>query len=225
MNKIIPFSKDINFNNFIGEITSIALDDALSFKDKYTISGELVVRGCHKYQDVEEDFSYNIPVVISVDDKYETEKATIAVDDFYYEIINDNILRVKIDLILDDLFYKEEERSDFDLETKNQDNLNVSLDTEKIDIDYDKENVQEKNISINIDDSNKSEKDNMITDLFKENDSNKEYSIYRVYTVVEGDTIDSILDKYKITKDELLEYNDITKLDSGTKLIIPSSNE
>ena len=225
MNKIIPFSKDINFNNFIGEITSIALDDALSFKDKYTISGELVVRGCHKYQDVEEDFSYNIPVVISVDDKYETEKATIAVDDFYYEIINDNILRVKIDLILDDLFYKEEERSDFDLEMKNQDNLNVSLDTKKIDIDFDKENVQEKNISINIDDSNKSEKDNMITDLFKENDSNKEYSIYRVYTVVEGDTIDSILDKYKITKDELLEYNDITKLDSGTKLIIPSSNE
>ncbi len=227
MNKIIPFSKDITFNDNIGEITSIALDDVLSFKDKYTINGDLVVRGCHKYGDIEEDFSYKIPVLISVDEKYETEKATISVDDFYYEIINDNILKVKIDLILDDLYYKEDERNNVDLEIENHDKLNVLLDTEKIDIDFNKENIDENNLSINIDNSESKDtkNDNKITDLFAENNSNKEYSIYRVYTVVDGDTIDSILDKYKVTKDDLEQYNDLTKLDIGTKLIIPSSDE
>ena len=96
MNKIIPFNKDITFNESIGDITSIALDDTLKFMDNYTIKGELIVRGCHKYLDIESDFSYHIPVEIAVDSKYDTSKANISVDDFYYEIINDNILRVKI---------------------------------------------------------------------------------------------------------------------------------
>ena len=109
MNKIIPFNKEIKFNESIGEITSIALDDTLKFKDSYTITGELIVRGCHKYGDIEEDFSYPIPSTISVDKKYDTSKAKIRVDDFYYEVINDDTLKVKIDLILDDLFFKEEE--------------------------------------------------------------------------------------------------------------------
>lgn len=217
MNKIIPFNKDIVFENNIGEITSIALDDNLSFSDKYTIKGELVVRGCHKYNDVEEDFSWNIPVLISVDDKYETENATIGVDDFYYEIINDNILKVKIDLIIDDLYYKEDRKDEnLDLEMNDKDNLNVTLDTEKIDITLDKE--KENNLSININDENK------FTDLFKENNE-KNYSIYRVYTVMENDTIGSILDKYHITKEELELYNDLTNLETGSKLIIPSTDE
>ena len=174
--------------------------------------------------DIEEDFSYKIPVLISVDEKYETEKASIGIDDFYYEIINDNILKVKIDLILDDLYYKEE-RSNLDLEVNEQDNLEVSLDTEKIDINFDKENVQENNLYINISDNEKNMEGSKITDLFKESDTDKEYSIYRVYTISEGDTLDTILDKYKITKDNLEQYNDLTKLDIGTKLIIPSSDE
>ena len=218
MNKIIPFSKDINFNDNIGEITSIALDDLLSFTDMHTIKGELVVRGCHKYGDIEEDFSYNLPVLISVDDKYETEKATISVDDFYYEIINDNILKVKIDLLLDDLRYKEEDkRESFDLETDNKDNLNISLDTENVDLNIGKESVNNSNISLNI--------DNNVTDLFQENNPDKEYSIYRVYTIMEGDTLDSILEKYNVSKDVLELYNDLSNINVGTKLIIPSTDE
>ena len=36
-------------------------------------------------------------------------------------------------------------------------------------------------------------------DLFNSIDDSKEYSIYRVYTFKEDDTIDLILEKYKIT--------------------------
>ena len=220
MNKIIPFSKDITFKDVIGEITSIALDDNLSFDDKYTIKGELTVRGCHKVNDLEEDFSYNIPVLISVDEKYDTDKASIIVDDFYYEIINENILRVKIDLLLDDLFYKEEDvREEQNLLMKDKDSYNLSLDTEKFDVSFEKESEQENKILLNTSDDNK------ITDLFKENNDEKQYSIYRVYTVGENDTIDGILEKYQVTKDELEQFNDLTKFDIGMKLIIPGSDE
>ena len=213
MNKIIPFNKDIKFNESIGEVVSIALDDNLSFKDSYTITGELRVRGSHKYNGNEEDFSYSLPTSIALDSKYDTSKSKISVDDFYYEIVNDNILKVKIDLILDDLFYKEEK-----LEPLTRD---VIADVEKIDEEEIKELEDNKNEEVT--DDNK--KENNVTDLFKENPLEKEYSVYRVYLVSPDDTLDKILSKYKITNEELGYYNDLDNLKPGIKLIIPSVDE
>ena len=196
MNKIIPFNKEITFDDEIGEITSIALDDTLKFTDSYTIGGELIVRGCYKNSLESKDFSYPIPVEIAVDSKYDTGKAKIMVDDFYYEIINNNILKVKIDLILDDLFYKQEEI--------------LPLEREEIE-ESEKIEVLPQEDTLN---------------LFKEiDDDEKNYSIYRVYVIEENDTLDSILNKYKIPKEELEHYNDLSMIKPGIKLIIPSIDE
>ena len=196
MNKIIPFNKDITFEDNIGEIESIALDDVLKFEEDDTIKGELIIRGCNKYQDVVKDFSYSLPVLITIDSKYDTSKSTINIDDFYYEIVNDNILRVKIDLILDDLYY---------IEDNNELNVNDDLMKESI--------VEEK-----IDELEENSND------LDANDE-KEYSIYRVYTINDNDTIDTILSKYKINKEELEKYNDLSNIKPGVKLIIPSLDE
>ena len=215
MNKIIPFNKDIKFNENIGEITSIALDDTLKFIDSYTISGDLIVRGCHKYNDLEEEFSYSLPTQIAVDNKYDTSKARISVDDFYYEIINDDILKVKIDLILDDLYYKETKieslvRND-NIEKTNEIN-EVLIKQEK----KEKDKKLEKEETIVKED---------VMDLFKETNTDKEYSIYRVYLVGPSDTLDTILEKYKITSEELGLYNDLANIKPGVKIIIPSIDE
>ena len=210
MNKIIPFNKDIKFNESIGEITSIALDDTLTFKDSYTISGDLIVRGCHKYDEIEEDFSYNLPTQISVDNKYDTSKAKISVDDFYYEIINDDTLKVKIDLILDDLYYKEAKIEPLTRDI-NMDEVE-KIDDEEISELEDQEEVNEKN-------------NTNVTDLFKETPEEKEYSVYRVYLVSADDTLDKILEKYKVSKEELAYYNDLENLKPGIKLIVPSIDE
>ena len=201
MNKIIPFSKDIKFNESIGEITSIVLDDTLNFLDSYTIGGDLIVRGTHKIGDVEEDFSYPLPTGITVDSKYDTSKANISIDDFYYEIINDDTLKVKIDLILDNLFYKEKEIEPI------KDIVDARDEVEEINIDTKEEN------------------DNDITDLFNEMPIEKDYSVYRVYIITKDDTIDKILDKYHVTKEELSHYNDLDNFKEGNKLIIPSVDE
>ncbi len=219
MNKIIPFNKDIKFNENIGEITSIALDDNLSFTDSHTINGELIVRGCHKIDDLEEDFSYTLPTAITVDDKYDTKNAKITVDDFYYEIINDNILKVKIDLILDDLYYNETEIEPINreviLEKEDLDELPSTLE-EKIDT-TDENTSKDSNEEI--------AHTNNITNLFNETTDNKEYFIYRVYLVAPNDTLEKILEKYKITSEELSHYNDLSNLKPGMKLIIPSIDE
>lgn len=198
MNKIIPFNKEIKFNESIGEITSILIDDNLKFIDSYTINGDLIIKGSHRIGDIEEDFSFSIPTMVTIDDKYDTSESKIIIDDFYYEIINDDTLKIKIDLILDNLLFKE----------KKIEPLNSEIDYEEIEIPEEAK----------LDNEPKEE-------LEKETPIDKEYSVYRVYVVVEGDTLSNILEKYKITSEELSYYNDINNIKPGVKLIIPSVDE
>ena len=51
------------------------------------------------------------------------------------------------------------------------------------------------------------------------------YVTYNVLIIRDGDTIDSILEKYNVTEDELKKYNDLSNLQLGDKLIIPNSYE
>lgn len=196
MNKIIPFNKELKFNEEIGEITNIAVDDNLKFKDSYTITGDLTVRGTHKYGDIEEDFSFPIPTLVTVDDKYDTSKTTIMLDDFFYEIINNDTLKVKIDLILDNLSFKENK-----------------IDPVQEEVLYEKEEINEANDV------------ESIPDLLNETNLDKDYSVYRVYVVQEGDSLNKILEKYHINSEELAHYNTIENIKPGDKLVIPSVDE
>jgi len=226
MNKIIPFNKDITFNTMIGEITSIALDDTLKLVDSHNIKGELIVRGCNKVREMDEDFSYSLPVDITIDSKYDTSKCSINIDDFYYEIMNENILKVKIDLILDDLFYQEEPIKKEEIvidDVVDTRNFDIKASFEKKDDDYDAELMIEKddlNVGFSLEKG-----DNKIEDLFKEMNNEKEYSVYRVYTIMENDSLEYIMDKYKVSRDDLLDYNDLNNMIPGTKIVIPSTDE
>ena len=55
----------------------------------------------------------------------------------------------------------------------------------------------------------------------KEVNTEEVYSSYSVYIVREGDTIEQILSKYEITKEILEDYNDLTEIKLGDKIIIP----
>jgi len=50
------------------------------------------------------------------------------------------------------------------------------------------------------------------------------FKSYTVYILREGDTIESIIEKYKVTKEELLDYNDLSEVKIGDKIIIPSND-
>lgn len=217
MKNIIPFKKDVIFKTNISEVTSISLEHSLTL-DNDLIKGEFIVNGEYKISDKSntvDPFNLNLPFEIVIDEKYNTSSATIDIDDFYYEIVNDNILRVAIDVLIDKL----EERpliNDFDLidETPKREVLEIEeercIEKEEVKEVVEKErNVKEK-----------------IESIFSSFSKDSEiYVTYNVYIVRDGDTIESILDKYGVDIEELKKYNDLSELKLGDKLIIPNSYE
>ena len=51
------------------------------------------------------------------------------------------------------------------------------------------------------------------------------YVAYNIFIIREGDTLDSIMEKYNITEEELKKNNDLSNLQLGDKIIIPNSYE
>ena len=223
MKKIIPLKKQINFKTNISEITSISLENTLYSKNK-SVEGELIISGTYKITETSQkvdEFEYKIPVTIEIDDKYITDNIKIDINDFYYEILNNDILDVNIEILIDNIIEKpeiniEEEKTDREenIMEPEKNNTLVNEKTDKRCIEEETEEPEEKeNIA-------KQDVKNIIENM---TDDNEEYSTYHIYIVREGDTVETILSKYNITKEQLNEYNNTSELKIGDKIIIPES--
>lgn len=221
MKKIIPFKKDIIFKNNLSEITSISLEHSLHISSDNLITGEFIVSGDYRMTDSSintDSFKYNLPFDINMDEHYILDKVEIDIDDFYYEIKDNNILSVCIEVLIDKL----EEKDLIDeikiIEEEFMDNK--LLEDGLVRNDYD--NVLE--IS-GIKEEEKIDSNVEIKTLFDNIDNNNEtYSTYYVYIVRESDSIETITQKYNINKEMLELYNDLTEIKIGDKIIIPSLN-
>lgn len=208
MNEIIPFKKDVLFKTKISEITDISLEHDYKIMDEI-IDGDFILEGTYKITEasmINEDFFYKIPFSISITDNYEKESINLTIKDFSYEIKNDDILSINVEL---------------NLEAREKEILDEVID----------EIVEEENNNI-LEDEIIDEKDEIIDEI-KEGDINKltesfdkkeNFVTYKVYIAKEGDTIDSISYKYNTTTNELLKYN-LEEVNIGDKIIIPSINE
>ena len=229
MKKIIPFSKDLLFKTKIEEITSISLDNTLKL-DNSLVSGEFIINGTYKMienGETEEKFHYEIPVDITIDNKYDTSNCIISIDDFSYEIINEEYLKVNISVMLDDLDLKNDPIETIEIDVSDRE---IGLEEKEIEpavIDNSIENSTINNVQVDIDSKvNINSKEKSIEEELLQNiDDTPEYSIYRVYTMKEEDTIEKILDSYGVSRELLADYNDLDNLVVGSKIIIPSVDE
>lgn len=234
MKNIIPFKKDVIFKTNISEITSISLEHTLSI-EKEKISGDFIINGEYKISDnssTVEPFDLKIPFEISLDERFDTDKATLDIDDFFYEIINNSVLSLSIDVLVDKLEEKQIIEEEIDKEPEEEikevkQNMAI-FDDEKNEII---ESVREsKSEDINTD---KEENREEVVDVKEKIDSlfnkfsndNEVFVTYSVCIIREGDTIESVLEKYGISEDLLREYNNLKDLKIGDKLIIPNINE
>lgn len=289
MKKTVPFTKQIHFKTMIAEITNIEVTHDLEVKENNTIEGDILVDGSYKIHEasqIEEDFHYNLPFTIEVDDKYDIENAEIGVSDFYFEIINEEDLKVNVDLeirnveekkkkeldieedisnITDDISLDEEvirshietipietEEKIESLEVPSVDEIEKNLDLDDINntdtncdgdnniINSDVNNFNNidsfSNLSIastkddslpleNKENLSMNNQNNSYSNIFDTISTDETYVTYYVYIMRESDTIEGILDKYKITKEDLSSYNDIDSIKVGSKVIIPCHNE
>ena len=217
MKKIIPFEKEIVFKTNICEITSIALENTLSISNTL-INGEFIVSGDYKISDASttvEPFNQSIPVEIHIDDKYITNKAIVDIDDFYYEVINNQVLKVCIDVSIDKL----EEKESISMDRNMKDNIQETI--EDIQENITEDNNSEKSTVIQSP-TEQNEVQDQINSLFSNLNNGDTFISYNIYIIQDGDTIETILDKYNIKEEDLRLYNDLSDLKIGDKVVIPS---
>lgn len=227
MREIIPLKKDIVFKSKIGELSNLNLDHDYKINDN-VVNGTVALSGTYKMTEasvLEDDFYYTIPFSIAISDRLNKDTIKIEIDDFKYEIERD-ILKVNIDLEftceeVEKMEEKEEMQEVEEIHEEVNDDVNDFMDDYFKNEEKEIENKTEINNVKN--DINVEENINNITNNIM-NVDNKYYT-YKVYIVRSGDTIENICTKYNITYEELKEYNDLSEINVGDKLIIPSFNE
>ena len=231
MRQVIPFSKNIEFKTMINEITNISFEHNLSLNENNSISGDFLITGKYKINQsspTEEDFSYKIPIDIAIDPKYKTESIELEIDDFKYEKVDSNKLKLDIYLSIDNLERKEEVE---ELEIIDSQERKMLSDSEKEEISkiinsddtstLFKEFDNKQELIIEKTEEEKKPNVGSLFEAFK--DTEETFTTYSVYIIRNGDNIDEIISKYKTTREKLEEYNDMNSIKIGTKLIIPNT--
>ena len=220
MKQIIPFKKDIILKTRIAEMTSITLEHTLELDDDI-ISGELILTGDYKMTEAsiqKEEFEYRLPFEITLTDNYDKDTFSVEVEDFYYEIVNSDVLRINVELLItgeeeiDDITDIIEEDFSEDIDIL-EDEL---IESNRGDIKEDEEEDEED------EDDNIMVTGEKIRTLFDSlDDADDSFASYNVHIMREEDTLESITMKYKVTKEELKDYNDIDHITLGAKIIVP----
>lgn len=216
MRIILPFKKEVILSDNISDITSIALEDDLSVNDNL-VCGNFMISGEYLVSDATKSvlpFNFDLPVNMALDDDYDTTLCECYVDDFYYEIVDNSKISVSIDIAVDKLKEKEIKNNNKIIDSIPLDDIKES---EVISIDTNNTEINEKNKVEEKEDKKEDKKNN----LFNTNYDNQ-YMSYLVYIIRENDSIESILEKYQIDLDTLKNYNDVSDLKLGDKVIIPS---
>lgn len=249
MKRTIPFTKTITFKTMIAEITDIEVSHNLKLTENNEINGDILVDGTYKMTDasqIEEEFHYQLPFMIEIDSKYDTSDMEIVISDFYFEIINEEDLKINVEIDINGLEEKEfkqdiisstislddnhivEQLNIEDKELVRNDNIKdsfpIPVEINEIEekLEFNDVNPLDK-LTKEIKEDITLDKDiNNVSSIFSTISSSEEtFSTYYVYIVRENDTIESIIDKYKTNRDELLNYNDLNDIKVGSKLIIP----
>lgn len=227
MNCKIPFTKDIEFEKKLYEITSISLEHEINIEDN-SLNGNFIITGDFKSHEVsvnKEAFSYVLPFVIDLTEDIDTDTLEFMIDDFTYEVIENNILRVNIEFNViaskkeiveepkEELFRDANElleEGTLAIEpNKEEERVGIAIPT------IETENVVEEKI----------EKVNEETIINSINGTDDGYATYHIHMVSDGESVETICTMYNSNLNILSEYNDLNELASGDKLIIPDKNE
>ena len=222
MKKNISFEKKLEFPTMIGEVTSISLDHNLTFINQSNIEGNFLIKGTYKLTEascIEENFEFNLPVEILLNEKLDINTSKIEIEDFYYEIENEENLICYIDVLVEGVEEIIEEQQviveppieeltrECDGDVYNE-KVNENTEIETL------EQIEEKEIM-------KQEKEEVQSLFSSLKDDEDTFATYSVYILRQEETIQTILEKYKITKEELEDYNDLSNITTGSKIIVP----
>ena len=243
MKSVIPFSKELEFSTKIQEITSISLEREFEVKD-LSIEGNLFVTGEYKSHEVSANvlpFSYKIPFTIEVPENLVKESVSLEISDFAYDIEEEKKIKVNIELELNAEVDEKEEIEEIEPPQMEVDPEEIIRMMESSAKEVQEEIEKEQEIESEepkeeeevleetkeepkeiIAEENRGEEEEMILQTVTTED---EYKTYHIHIIKDGENIETICTMYGSNTNLLAEYNDVSNIIPGEKLIIPSNDE
>lgn len=220
MNQVINFKKDCMFKTMVYTINDISLTHDYKILDD-TVEGVFNVSGLYKVtaSSVEsEEFVFNIPFTIALSSLINKDSIDLAIKDFDYSMEKD-VLHLEMSLNMN---YEENIMDDFVLDSieeviDEEIEKNGVINIEEFHNDVMLDKVNEIPVKEEISSSNM----NTVFNSVGENG----FSKYKIYIMREEDTIESICVKYNASIEEVKEYNNISELKVGDKVVIPYIDE
>lgn len=243
MKKVISFDKTLEFKTMVGEVTSISIDPQLDFSLDGSISGELIIAGKYKLTSasrLEDDFSFRVPVEIVLTENLEEDTREVRLDDFRYDLLDDALV-CHIDLLIEGVEKIEEDvreqevaidssseliNKDAVLENTMDNFFDPAVGEQVIVSNNQEKSMQQMNAEPDQELEKNVEQQENVTSLFSSfKDSDETFATYSVYIVRENDTVESIMKQYQVNRENLEEYNDLSSIAVGSKIIIPKVYE
>lgn len=247
MKSVIPFTKELDFNAKVQEITSISLEREFSVEEG-SVVGNLFVTGDYKSHEISVNvtpFSFKIPFTIEIPDNLDKDSITIEISDFAYDMVDDSKITVHIELELEgqeiekeeeeeasepvvevdseEILKMMEERHDDEDAYTNDEETTQDIEEKKEEEKSDDEKVDREEVLIEA----KNEKSLQESeDVIMQNvDADNEFTTYHIHMVKEGETVETICTMYNSNMNLLMDYNDLSNLTPGEKILIPTENE
>ena len=206
MNITIPFAKDIKFNSNIAEVSSISLEHDYTVNE-HELLGNFVVTGEYKTHEVsvnKEAFEYVLPFQVELtNERIDRDSIDFSIEDFTYEIIDNDILRVNIEYKVNALELAEDREE-------------IVIEPEELILEPQEQEIEEEEREV-IEDK----KDVVMNSIIEDNN----YVTYNIHILKENENIDMVCNMYKAPKELVEEYNDINNIKTGDKIIIPQIDE
>lgn len=239
MNCILTFTKDIKFKTNISEILSISLEHDYTLNDS-DLLGNFLITGEYKAHEVsvnKETFEYSLPFQVALTNRLDPDSLDFNIEDFTYDVLDNNTLHVEIEYSLKAKELPQEEKENLERMSLDDEKVEELLESIPKEDEERKEEVEpivevkEEEEEKIIDESKKDEevaritkeeKDTIINSINKEDNS---FITYHIHIVKENETIESICSAYNTTSNQLSDYNDLTNLTLGDKIIIPDIDE
>lgn len=216
MKKKVTLKKEIEFPTMIGEISAISLEKDIHFVNENTMEGKLLLKGKYKLTEasrLEEDFYYEIPIEMALVEKVDIQTGFIDITDFTFEI-EDRLLICHIELLIDALELIEDDKESLPMEL-------VEIEERECDGDPIVENEVEE-IQEEVVEADTKDKESTLFSPLQDDDT---YGTFVVYVLQPNETINTVLEKYTTSLEEIEKYNDIQSLAVGAKIIIPLLHE
>lgn len=255
LKSVIPFTKELDFSTKVSEITSISLEREFEMKEasidgNLFVTGEYK---SHEVSANVIPFSFKIPFTIEIPDNLDSDSVTLEISDFAYDSKEENKIVVNIELELsgeikevqeekeeeqepvveldsDEIIrMMEEERETKDIEdceeeiVEEETEENISEIINNIDIpvqqaEKETEIIEEKT---DIKEERVEGEEMILENISQEN----EYATYHIHIVKNGETVETICTMYNSNLSILSEYNDLSNVQEGEKIIIPENDE